>query len=352
MIVKKQQLKPSGRLFAIILLFVIIAIACYQPCYKPEEIKSNIFILDKTLIGHTSDVWTVKFSPDGNLIASGSVDSTVRIYNRNGALVKILHQPEGITYLDFSPGGKYLATGSYDGKVRLWTTGGILIKEFNYNQPAWTIAFSPDGKTIAAAGEEKNIKLWDVESGKLITVLSGHQANVWCIKFSNDGNKIVSGSFDKTIKMWDVKNHSLIKTLTAHTQAIVDLAVSPDDESFASASDDKTIKVWNINSGKLLASLKGGDEHVQGLAYSPEGKWLVSSGRDKAMFGEFLQNIFGDSHFNKGISMRLWDMQTHTVVQTFSWHANDVNDVAFSPDGIFIASASSDKTVCLWRKKH
>jgi len=199
-----------------------------------------------------------------------------------------------------------------------------------------------------ALGEDKTIKLWDAETGICIKTMKGHTLNIWSIKFTPDGSKIISGSFDKTIKIWNVATGELIRTISGHTEAIVDLAVSPDGQTIASASDDKTIKLWRISDGKLLHTLQGGDEHVQALAFSSDGKRLISSGRDKPVIGEFLQNFFGDSKYNKGVSMRLWDLENLTVIQTFEQHANDVNDVAFSPDDKWIVSASSDKTVCLW----
>ena len=103
------------------------------------------------------------------------------------------------------------------------------------------------------------------------------------------------------------------------------------------------------HNGKLIRTLSDGDEHVQAVAISPDNKWLICGGRDKPMMGEFLQNFFGDSHYNKGVSMRLWDIQFGNLLQTFSKHANDVNDVAYSTDGNWIASASSDKTVIVWK---
>jgi WD40 repeat protein len=103
----------------------------------------------------------------------------------------------------------------------------------------------------------------------------------------------------------------LIRTIEGHTEAIVDVAVSPDGQTIASASDDKTIKLWDIGDGKLLHTLQGGDEHVQGLDFSSDGIRLISSGRDKPAIGEFLQNFFGDSKYNKGVSMRLWILKFH-----------------------------------------
>ena len=89
-------------------------------------------------------------------------------------------------------------------------------------------------------------------------------------------------------------------------------------------------------------------EHVQAVAFSPDDKRLLTGGRDKATIGEFLQNFIGDSKFNKGVSARLWDVETGKLLQTFSSHANDVMDVAYSHDGKTIATASADKTVEVW----
>jgi WD40 repeat protein len=184
-----------------VLCVILLTASYYQFLYKPKEVNSGIFILYKTLNGHTSDVWAAKFSADGKRFASGSVDSTVRIYNSKGDLLKIIKQPQGITNLQFSPDGKYIATSSYDGKLRLWTKDGDFRREFNYSTTTlWTIDFSADGKIIAGAGEEGIIKLWMVTTGELIATLTGHQANIWCIKFSNDGTKLSAAVLIKRLK--------------------------------------------------------------------------------------------------------------------------------------------------------
>src|SRR5260221_380930 len=337
--------------FSVLSLIAIGLLFDYHFLYKPTEINSGIFTIDKVFVGHHSDVWAVKFSPDGKLIASGSVDSTVKIWNKDGELFQNFKHPQGVTSLAFSPDGNYVLSGSYDGIVRLWRLkDGALAKSFvGHQATVWSVAFSPDGNTIASCGEDRTIRLWNLSTGALIRTMTGHALNIWAIEFTPDGTKIVSGSFDKTIKIWNAARGELIRTIQGHSEAIVDIAVSPEGQIFASASDDKSIKIWNLEDGKLLHTLIGGDEHVQGLAFSRDGKRLISSGRDKPALGEFLQNFFGDSEYNKGVSMRLWDLTTNKMMQTFSHHANDVNDVDYSLDGKWIVSASSDQTVCLWR---
>jgi WD40 repeat protein len=333
-------------------IFIIICYLLFQQLfYKSEQVNSNIFKLVALLPAHNSDILTVKFSPTSGWLASGSVDSAVMIWNKESqALIGNLKQPCGITYLDLSPNGSFMATAGYDEKVRLLQLPqGRLAKVFSgHTGTVWSLSFNPDGKTLASSGEDASIKVWDIETGMLLHNLQGHNRTVWDVKFSPDGHTIASGSFDKTIKIWEASTGKLLKTISDHSEAIVALAFSHDGKLLASTSDDKSIKLWHTVDWQLIKTLKV-PEHVQAVDFSPNDKWLVTGGRDKPMVGEFLQNILGDSYFNKGVSMRLWEVETGKLLQTFSTHSNDVNDVSFSPDGKWIASGSSDKTIGLWR---
>lgn len=348
---KNHKTKRRRLWLLLILLTLFIYLGDYQLWHHSLQVNSNVYILNKVLNAHLSEIWTVKFSPKGNWLASGSVDSTVKIWNKeSGNIILNIKQPSGITYLDISPDGNYLSTASYDAKVRLWKLPeGVLVREFiGHTGTVWSVNFRPDGNTIASCGEDGTIKLWNVENGQIEHTLQGHALNVWDVKFSPDGNKLASGSFDKTVRIWNLSDGKLLHILTKHTEAIVSIAYSPDGQKFVSTSDDKTIKVWDTNNWNLIYSLKV-PEHSQAADFSPDNKLLLTGGRDKTTLGEFLQNIFGNSEYNKGVSMRLWDVQTGRLLQTFSKHSNDVNDVSFSSDGKWIASASSDRTIELWK---
>ena len=339
-------------LFILIPLVIIIAVlAYYQLLYKSKRVDSGIARLERIFTEHKHIVTAVRFSPGDSLLITGSVDNTIKIWkNESGEIVKEIKHPGGVSYLDLSTDGQYIVTGSYDSTVRLWKINdGSLQKELKgHAGTIWTVAFSEDGKKIVSSGDDANVIVWDVETGNLIQKLQGHKRIVWSVKFSPDGSKIASGSFDYSIKIWNLSDGRLLWDNKEHTETVVDLAFSHNGKLLASTSDDKTIKLWNIDEQKLIRTMKVA-EHVQAVAFSPDDKRLMTGGRDKPMIGEFLQILFGDSKFNPGVSARLWDVQSGTLLQTFTNHHNDVMDVAFSHDGNWIATASADHTVDLWK---
>jgi len=341
--------KQIARLWLFILLPLILSLtifAYYQLYYKPVIVESGIVKPEMIFTAHTAQLRSVRFTQAGD-IASGSVDSTVRIWKRSGEIISTLKHPAGVTGMDISADSS-IVTGSYDGIVRLWKNGALL-KEFKSgnNKTVWSVAFSPDGKTIASGGDEPIVNIWDVATGRLIHTLRGHSLTVWSVKFSPDGSKIVSASFDAMLNIWNVADGKLLHTIDGHSEAIVDIAFSNNGKMLASTSDDKTIKLWSMPAGKLIRTLEVA-EHVQAAVFSPDDKYLLTAGRDKPSLGELMQEIFGEKMVNKGVGMRLWNAETGELLQTFTEHNNDVNDVAWSTDG-WIASASEDKTVRLWK---
>ncbi|MBF0360401.1 MAG: hypothetical protein HQK49_05280 [Oligoflexia bacterium] len=158
-----------------------------------------------------------------------------------------------------------------------------------HNERIRDIKLSPDGKYLASGSDDQTIKLWNVEdpvNAKLIKSLEGHTDKIINIEFSPNGKYLASGSIDKTIKLWNVEDPvdaKLIKSLDEQTYDINTIAFSPDGKYLASGSDDRTIKLWNVEdpvNAKLMKTLQGHSDHVNSIKFFSQGKELVSTGRD------------------------------------------------------------------------
>ncbi len=118
-----------------------------------------------------------------------------------------------------------------------------------------SVSFSPDGKTLVSGSRDKTIKLWNVETGKEIRTLKGHDSYVYSVNFSPDGKTLVSGSWDKTIKLWNVETGKEIRTLKGHDSYVYSVNFSPDGKTLVSGSWDNTIKLWKVETDSNLLNL-------------------------------------------------------------------------------------------------
>ena len=181
--------------------------------YQNSEV-SNIWIEKlghRPIEGHNGTVLSVAFSPDGTRIASGSGDSTVRIWDSESA--KLVAGPfEGhsdwVRSVAFSPDGSRIASGSVDSTVMIWASvsGKLVAGPFEgHSSSVYSVAFSPDGSRIASGSGDETVRIWDSESGKRVAgPFQGHSDWVCSISFSPDGTRIASGSGDETVRIWDV----------------------------------------------------------------------------------------------------------------------------------------------------
>eukprot|EP01079_Euglenida_sp_SAG-EU17-18_P010895 gene10896-1979_t len=166
----------------------------------------NPAVTNKALVGHSNAVNCVASSPDGQYIASGSSDNTIRVWTAaTGELVRELTgHTSHVWSVCFSPDGQYIASGSHDKTIRVWTAAtGELVRELTgHTDSVGSVCFSPDGQYIASGSCDKTIRVWTAATGELVRELAGHTDSVWSVCFSPDGQYIASGSRDKTIRVW------------------------------------------------------------------------------------------------------------------------------------------------------
>jgi WD40 repeat protein len=294
-------------------------------------LTSTIRLTVATLSGHTHYVYSVAFSPDGKILASGSWDNTIKLWDvATGREVRTLKgHTNSVNSVAFSPDGKILASGSLDETIKLWDVAtGREIRTFSgHTASVWSVAFSPDGKLLASGSWDETIKLWDVATGEEIHTFKGHTDHVESVAFSPDGRTLASGSWDETIKLWDVATGKELRTLKGHTDYVRSVAFSPDGKLLASGSVDHTIKLWDVATGREIRTLSGHTDWVESVAFSPDGKTLAS--------GSYRE-------------IKLWDVATGRELRTLKGYTGYVYSVAFSPDGKILAFGSQDETIKLW----
>jgi WD40 repeat protein/transcriptional regulator with XRE-family HTH domain len=294
---------------------------------KIWDLESETVI--KTLPGHEGDVWSIEFSSDGQQLASGGTDRTVRIWDiATGESLVLEGHTLAIEGLAFKPDGNWLATASDDQTMKIWDTetGELLRDVTGFPDVADSVAFSSDGTRLAAAGTGAYIRIWDattIDGDEILRI----EENVSGVTFSPEGTKIAAAS-GSNVKIWDASTGQELDTLIGHTGWVIDVVFSPDGKQLATTSFDGTTKVWSITPGQESITISGRGIGFAHVAFRPDATQFATDGVDG--------------------SATIWDAATGEAKQTFIGHTDRVVGIAFSPDGRLLATVSFDGMAIVW----
>ncbi|XP_001375124.3 WD repeat and SOCS box-containing protein 2 [Monodelphis domestica] len=293
------------------------------------------------------ETWSVAFSPDGSWFA----------WSQGHCIVKLIPWP---LEEQFVPRGfeAKSRTSKTDPKGR----SSPKEKTLDCGQIVWGLAFSPwpsppsrklwarvypqaldfSCLILATGLNDGQIKIWEVQTGRLLLNLSGHQDVVRDLSFTPNGNLIlVSASRDKTLRIWDLnKDGKQIQVLSGHLQWVYCCSISPDCSMLCSAAGEKSVLLWSMRSYTLIRKLEGHQSSVVSCDFSPDSALLVTASYDTSVI--------------------MWDPYTGEKLRTLQHvldsqldyardvHASSLRSVRFSPEGLYLATVADDRLLRIW----
>ena len=298
----------------------------------------------RRLDGHHSLITDLAFSQNGQILATSSLDSSVKIWQiHSGRLLGILPTGQPVKALTLKPDANQVAAVLQDGGIQVWDIETILPGSAEESEPVFlrepalqietpstaaSVAFTPEGERLAAVIPNRSIFLWDPQSGQQLLEIEGAGDSA-AISFSPDGEYLAAGSSSADVAVWDSRTGEELLLLQEPSPAS-DVQFSQSGDSLSTAAADGTVTLWDVNTGRQLIRFPGWSEGTNNLVLRPDGQQLAAEGADG--------------------SIRIWDLDFHDSADILSIaaHEGQVYDAIYNPDGTEMASTGTDGALKVW----
>ena len=301
--------------------------------YKTQP-KTSAGAVLKTTLHHSDRILSAAISPDGQYLATGSDDSTVKVWSLQGGelLRTISGHSTAVLLVAFSPASKTLLTRSRGGSVKLWNLqNGELLKRLADVHRHESVAVSADWQILAIGTTKGTIELQHLNSGQLLQVLSGYQGDdISAIALSPNGKMLAasglnaaSGFCRATVTLWELPSGEVLRTFGSENY----VAISSNSQILVSHGG-KIIKLWNLETGELLHSVQTGIRITSAAAISPDGKYFAVGCFDG--------------------TVRIWNFRGE-LLHALEGHSSPVSALAIGLLGETLVSGGENGTVKLWQ---
>lgn len=280
------------------------------------------------LRGHEDRISSVAWHPDGAIVATGSYDGTVRLWDlRAGTAPTVLRgHSDSVTCVRFDHSGRRLASGSWDATARVWDVASLAETAALQGHTSWvsSVSWSPSDRYLATGSQDHTARIWELSTGQTVCELAGHEEWVRSAEWHPDERHLLTGGYDHVAKLWEFPSGRELAALAGHEAAVPAVAWSKDGTQALACSEDGTVSLWDMAERTMLSRVHVHTSPVYCVAWAPAGRRAAVGSEDGRV--------------------RVFDFDTGALLETLHGHRGWVSSVAWSPDGTTLISGSEDAT--------